>query len=165
MSPYAVCVCFILRETADGRTEVLLGRKKDGLGSGNIVGPGGKIEPGESEVQAIVREISEEVGLDVDPDALRRVGRVEYEFPTHRSWSQNSTIFLLPDWSGAEPIESDELAPAWYDVDALPLDDMWDDARLWLPGALAGETVAGRFRFGADRATVEEFELGADALG
>lgn len=165
MSPYDVCICFILRHTADGRTEVLLGRKKDGLGSGKVVGPGGKVEAGETHLQAIVREISEEVGLDVEPDALRRVGRVEYEFPSHRSWSQNSTIFVLRDWTGPEPTESEELAPAWYDVDALPLGEMWDDARLWLPAALAGESISGRFRFGDDRATVEEFELGADARG
>ena len=40
-----VCVCYLLRER-DGTTEVLLGRKKHGLGEGYYVGLGGKLERG-----------------------------------------------------------------------------------------------------------------------
>ena len=42
-----VCVCYLLRERA-GVAEVLLGRKKHGLGMGYFVGLGGKLEPGQS---------------------------------------------------------------------------------------------------------------------
>ncbi|MET0989706.1 MAG: NUDIX domain-containing protein, partial [Glaciihabitans sp.] len=58
-----VCVCYLLRMTDAGGTEVLLGRKKTGLGTGRLVGPGGKLEPGESARAAAVREVAEEVGL------------------------------------------------------------------------------------------------------
>ena len=44
---YEVCVCYLTRVAADGRREVLLGRKRTGLGLGKIVGPGGKVELGE----------------------------------------------------------------------------------------------------------------------
>ena len=47
-------------------------------------------------------------------------------------------------WEG-EPRPSDEVVPAWYRRDAVPYDEMWDDARLWLPKVLAGERFRGWF--------------------
>jgi 8-oxo-dGTP pyrophosphatase MutT (NUDIX family) len=78
MSPYQVCVCFITRLSDDGVRQVLLGRKKTGLGSGNIVGMGGKIEEGETPLQAIVREIEEESSLVVRPSDVRQLGFIPF---------------------------------------------------------------------------------------
>lgn len=158
VSPYQVCVAFLLRERADGSVEVLLGRKKTGLGSGNIVGLGGKVEPGESALEAIVREIEEESSLVVAPADLVEMGLVKFAFPYRENWSQDSTVFVTRRWSG-EPQESDEVSPAWYPLDALPLEHMWDDAKHWLPAVLAGERVLGDFTFGEDCATVSHHEL------
>lgn len=41
--------------------------------------PGGKIEPGESPQQALIREIREE--LDTDIEVGERIGTVEYDYP------------------------------------------------------------------------------------
>jgi 8-oxo-dGTP diphosphatase len=157
VSPYQVCVAFILRDGPAGR-EVLLGRKKTGLGSGNVVGLGGKIEAGETALEAVVREIEEESGLVVAPGDLTEMGLVKFAFPYRENWSQDSTVFVTDRFTG-EPQESDEVAPAWYPVDALPLDAMWDDAKYWLPTVLAGGRVLGDFTFGADCATVSAHEL------
>ncbi|TFC16761.1 8-oxo-dGTP diphosphatase [Cryobacterium glucosi] len=148
-----VCVCYLTRELPAGGTQVLLGRKKKGLGLGNIVGLGGKLEPGETAVDAAVREIEEESGLSVAASALTALGVLTYLFPHREAWSQESSVFVCSDWSGT-PRESDELNPVWFDVAALPLDEMWDDARHWLPGVLAGVPVRRTFTFGADLATV-----------
>lgn len=43
--------------------QVLLIHKKRGLGAGNINGPGGRIEPGETPLAAAIRETQEEVGV------------------------------------------------------------------------------------------------------
>ena len=158
MSPYQVCVCFITRRSEQGVRQVLLGRKKTGLGFGNIVGLGGKIEPGETALEAIVREIEEESSLVVDPADLTEVGLVKFAFPFRENWSQDSTVFVGARWSG-EPQESDEVSPSWYPLDELPLDAMWDDAKHWLPAVLAGERVLGDFTFGEDCATVSHHEL------
>lgn len=157
LSPYQVCVAFLLRDGADG-PEVLLGKKKTGLGSGNIVGLGGKIEAGETAVDAIVREIHEESGLVVDPDDVSERGLVRFAFPYRENWSQDSTVFVVTRWTG-EPEESEELTPAWYRVGSLPLDGMWDDARYWLPGVLAGERIFADFVFGEDCTTVSGYEI------
>lgn len=154
-----VCVCYLLRRGADGGTEVLLGRKKFGLGMGNYVGPGGKLEAGESPIEAIVREVYEEVGLRILPSNIRPSGLLSYYFPHKESWSQESSVFVCEEWSG-EPIESDELAPEWFAIDDLPLEQMWDDARHWLPDVLAGQAVRASFTFGADLATVVSRSLG-----
>ncbi|PPF80641.1 NUDIX hydrolase [Subtercola sp. Z020] len=156
--PYQVCVCYLLRRAPDGRAEVLLGQKLTGLGAGRLVGPGGKVEPGESAIEAIVREVQEETGIRVAPGDLREVGFLDYEFPHRRAWSQQSTVFTATRWEG-EPIASEELAPRWIAVDAIPFERMWDDAKHWLPAVLAGGEVRAWFSFAADNATVAASDL------
>ncbi|AWB87783.1 8-oxo-dGTP diphosphatase [Mycetocola zhujimingii] len=154
-----VCVCYILDETPEDGYRVLLGEKKKGLGLGKLVGPGGKLEPGETPAQAAVREVFEESGLRVIEDDLVLLGRIRYEFPTREAWSQVSWVFATRSWHG-DIIESDELLLRWHRVDAIPFDRMWDDAKYWLPGVLAspdaGDVIERRFVFGADLSTVIE---------
>lgn len=149
-----VCVCYLLRERR-GRTEVLLGRKKHGLGQGYFVGLGGKLEPGESPVDAAVREVFEESGVRVVATDLEPRGLLTYLFPHREAWSQESSVFVCRRWRG-EPAASDELDPEWFDLAAVPLGEMWDDASRWLPDVLAGGSVRRTFVFGVDLATVVE---------
>jgi 8-oxo-dGTP diphosphatase len=149
-----VCVCYLLRESGSG-TEVLLGRKKHGLGAGNFVGLGGKLEPGESAVDAAVREVFEESGVVVAASDLEPRGQLSYWFPHREAWSQESNVFVCRSWRG-EPSGSDELDPEWFALERVPYDEMWDDARRWLPGVLAGASVRRSFVFGEDLATVVE---------
>lgn len=148
-----VCVAYLCREH-DGVRQVLLGRKKRGLGIGHFVGLGGKFEEGEDEQDAIRREIEEESGVRVAAADLDRRGDLYYLFPHRPAWSQRSTVFVVTTWSG-NPSPSDELDPVWFDIDALPLDEMWDDAKHWLPGVLDGGHVSHEFVFASDLASVE----------
>jgi 8-oxo-dGTP diphosphatase len=154
MSLPEVCVCYLLRTAPDGRQQVLLGRKKTGLGLGRLVGPGGKLEPGETPQQAIVREVLEEVGVQVDVADLELMGELTYPFPHTPKWSQKSWVFRAHRWQG-EPVESEELKPGWVDVATIDFDLMWDDARYWVPATLAGSPVNATFQFAADGRTVE----------
>ncbi len=145
---YDVCVVYLLRQGAD-RTEILLGEKLTGLGVGKLVGAGGKVEPGETPVEAAVREVAEELGVAVDVAALEPISCITYPFVDRDAWSQRSFGFIARSWTG-EPRESVELRPAWFNVDAIPFDRMWADAATWLPGALAGEFVERTIAFRAD---------------
>lgn len=149
---FEVAVTYLLRSTPGG-AEVLLGRKLTGIGAGRVVGPGGKLEPGEDAATAAAREVEEEVGIEVAVDDLVRVAELAYDFPHRPAWSQRSTAFLARTWTGT-PRASDELVPSWHPVAELPLEQMWDDARLWLPRALAGGLIRAECAYGADNQTV-----------
>lgn len=131
--------------------QVLLGYKKSGFGQGNYVGIGGKMEEGESTVEAAKREIFEEIG--VDATELKSAGIVKFYFPKEH-WNQEVHIFLVTEWVG-KPEESEEIAPKWFPVDELPLDEMWDDAKHWIPKILAGEEITGEFLFNDDLSAID----------
>ena len=140
-----------------GDAQILLGEKLTGLGAGKFVAPGGKLEPGESARDAAVREVFEEVGITVAAADLEQVATFDYVFPFRPAWSQRSTAFIARRWEG-EARGSAELAPAWYSVDALPLERMWADARLWLHRVLAGERIAVECSYAADNDSVAAWD-------
>jgi 8-oxo-dGTP diphosphatase len=150
------CLCLIRRNSPAG-PQVLLGLKKSGFGAGKWVGLGGHVEPGEKPVAAAVREVEEESSLLVPGDSLQHMASIEFRFPIRPSWDQATDVFVTSVYQG-EPAESDEVAPRWFDEDALPLDLMWDDARYWLPIVLAGEHVDVLITFADDCATVARME-------
>lgn len=141
--------------TADG--QVLLGLKRRGFGQGKVVGLGGKIEPGEDLRSAAARELSEEAGLLIDPGRLELAARLTFLFPAYPAWNHLMHVFVARAWQG-EITESEEVAPQWYSVSALPLSQMWDDGRLWLPRVLAGERLAITCVYGSDLETVMAVE-------
>lgn len=116
--------------------ELLLIRKKRGLGAGLINGPGGKIDPGETPVQAAVREVIEEVSLT--PTSPRWVGRLRFQFVD--GLRLQVEVFRSATFTGT-PTESPEALPFWCHREALPFDEMWADDRIWMPQMLADEQV------------------------
>jgi 8-oxo-dGTP diphosphatase len=161
-----MCLCILTRRSPSGEREVLLGRKKTGFGTGKIVGLGGHVEPGETALDATVREVAEESGLRVDPADLREAAAVTFQFPTRPEWDMQVTVFVGDRFTG-EAQESDEIAPRWYPLDDLPVQDMWDDNQYWLLQVMDGPHLTARFVFAADCETVETslIELGPTVIG
>ncbi len=133
-------LCFVVRGG-----EILLIHKKRGLGAGKINGPGGRIEPGESPMEAAIRETQEELG--VIPVNLSQGGELQFQFTD--GYSLHCTVFLAEDCQG-EAIETDEAVPCWTPLGQIPYDSMWEDDRHWLPGMLQGKIFQARFRFQDD---------------
>jgi 8-oxo-dGTP diphosphatase len=131
---------FVVRE---GR--ILLIRKKRGLGAGKINGPGGRLEPGEAPEAGAVREVEEE--LRVTPVGLCGLGENRFQFVD--GYSIHVFVFAAADCVG-EPTETEEAAPLWVGLDAIPYGEMWEDDALWLPLVLQGRRFAGRFLFDGD---------------
>ena len=129
--------------TTDGERsagdETLLIRKKRGVGSGQWVGPGGKVEAGETPRECVVREVREEVGIDVlDPE---KAGVFVYRSD---DWDAVVHVFRATEYEGT-PEETEEADPAWFPVEDLPFSEMWATDRKWLPVVLDGGTFRGRF--------------------
>ncbi|UEL29898.1 8-oxo-dGTP diphosphatase [Pseudarthrobacter sp. L1SW] len=139
MAGAAVALCFLLREV-DGAPQVLLGLKKTGFGRGKIVGIGGHVEAGETDADAVIREVREEADVRLRHEDLRDAGVVRFVFPARPEWDMDTRLFTARSWEG-EPTESIEIAPAWFDAAALPVDRMWQDADHWLPVVLEGGRV------------------------
>jgi len=134
-------VLFVIKE---GR--ILLIEKKRGLGAGKINGPGGKIDPGETPLEAIIRETQEE--LLITPHAPRKLGELQFAMSDHPDILCH--VYRADDFTGT-PTETDEAVPVWASLEEIPYHRMWEDDRHWLPLVLEDQTFIGRFVFEGER--------------
>ena len=135
---------------------ILLIRKKRGLGAGKISGPGGRLDPGETPFDCAVREVEEE--LHTTPIGLEQLGELRFQFVD--GYSISATVFRAFEYEG-DPVETDETAPIWAPLDALPFEEMWADDRVWLPLVVEGRRFSGRFVFDGDTMLDHEIEVEA----
>jgi len=124
---------------------VLLIRKKRGLGAGKVNAPGGKLEPGETPLAAVIRETEEEIC--VTPADLHEMGELSFQFAD--GYSLFCHVFVAHAFEG-EPTETEEAAPFWVRIDEIPYAEMWSDDAHWLPMVLEGRRFRGYFEFDGD---------------
>jgi len=113
---------------ADGRLLLIRRRNEPGRGLWSV--PGGRVEAGESDADAVVREMAEETGLVVRPGALiGRVRRGPFTIADYRCSVVGGTLRPGDDatearWCDAATLTSLPLVPLLYDTlrewDALP---------------------------------------------
>jgi 8-oxo-dGTP diphosphatase len=130
-------LCFVIRGD-----EILLIRKKRGLGAGKINGPGGRLEPGETPLECAIRETREELGIT--PTNIELAGELSFQFTD--GYALFGSVFRAAGCEGV-PIETEEAVPRWTPVHAIPYEQMWADDELWFPYLFAGRHFAGRFLF------------------
>ncbi|KAJ6499533.1 NUDIX hydrolase domain-like protein [Mycena vitilis] len=136
--------------------KLLLGYKKRGLGLNKYNGFGGKVEPGESTLDAALRELQEEAGITAP---LEHAGTLLFVVPGEK-WA-HIDIFRAEEYSGTIT-ESDEMRPEWFDKTNIPFDNMWyvgpsfavvsintrrDSDRYWLPLLLSKQPFSARADF------------------
>lgn len=143
MTEQLATLCYILKDE-----QLLLIRKKRGIGAGKINGPGGKVDPGETPLAAAIRETQEEIGvLPLDPQP-----RGDLVFRFADGLVLRCIVYLARDYSG-EPRETDEAVPWWFPVNALPYSEMWEDDASWIPLLLEGKHFAGSIDVDGERVT------------
>lgn len=132
-----VTICFFMK---DGK--VLLAMKKRGFGQGKWNGYGGKVYEGESIEKCATREIEEESGLRVMESDLKKAAVIDFSFENNEKWDQQAHVYTMHRWNG-DLVETEEMKPQWFGVDALPLNEMWIADREWLPMVLSGKIIQG----------------------
>jgi 8-oxo-dGTP diphosphatase len=109
-----VLVAAVALIDADGR--VLLAERPPGKAMAGLWEfPGGKVGPGETPEQALIREIKEELGIDVTSNCL-----APFTFASHRyeHFHLLMPLYLCRVWNGlVEPREGQRLA--WVRVERL----------------------------------------------
>lgn len=145
---------FIIRDD-----RILLIHKKLGLGAGKYNGPGGRIESGETPLQAAIREVEEEIC--VTPSGIHPAGELLFQFVDGHSIQ--GYVFTATGLSG-EPRETREAVPHWFPLSHIPYHNMWADDRVWMPLALAGQSFLGRFLFEGDQMLGCEITLTGPAI-
>src|SRR5205809_7860218 len=107
------------------RPEGVLLQKRDDNGLWGL--PGGSVEPGESVTEAVVREVREETGLEVEP--VRLIG--VYSAPEHHqivTYPDGNVIHYVSSSfecrvvSGALACSHESLELGWFDPERLPTD-------------------------------------------
>ena len=124
--------------------QVLLGMKKRGFGEGLYNGFGGKVDTYETIEGAAARELFEEAG--VTALTLEKIGILEFSFAEEPTLELVMHIFKTNNFSGA-PIESPEMKPRWFSINAIPYSHMWTSDIVWFPLFLSGQKFTGKFRF------------------
>ena len=101
-------------------------RRSDQPHAGKWEFPGGKVEPGESPAQALVRELGEE--LDILVDGVQEVRRYEYSYPGKAPI--RLVFFRVDRYVGS--LQAAQFADLkWESCKALPTYDFLDgDARI-----------------------------------
>lgn len=105
----------------DDARRILLIRRGHPPGEGQWSVPGGRVEPGESDAEAVVREVREETGLEVRAGTL--LGAVVREGPgaTYDIYDYTAVVT-----GGDLAAGDDAAAAAWYPLDALGTVDLVD---------------------------------------
>jgi mutator protein MutT len=125
--------------------EILLAMKKRGFGANRYNGVGGKIDPGETVEEALIRECQEEI--EVTPLHFWKVAEHDFVQNTGKNpWRMYVHAYLCDEWKG-EPVETEEMAPEWFNLKDIPYDNMWQDDVFWIPQVLAGKKLVGKFTF------------------
>jgi 8-oxo-dGTP diphosphatase len=114
MAEIVIAAALLVRDDGD----TLLVRKR---GTTVFLQPGGKIEPGETAAQALVRELLEELGLSVDASRLEPLGRFEAQAANEADHRVVANLFRV-DIGADEPVgmAAEIDAIAWISVNAPP---------------------------------------------
>lgn len=141
-------LCFLVKKYDGKIVEILLGMKKRGFGIDKWNGVGGKLQINESSLECVIRETQEEIG--VLPINLEHCAQLNFDFIGQPDIGQNVDVFITDKWQGKIK-ESEEMRPAWFQIDKIPYEQMWWDDKYWLPKILQGEKLRGEFVFKDDK--------------
>lgn len=133
---------------------ILLGKKKRGFGAGRYNGFGGKLDSGETVLESVKRELKEEADIEV-ADILK-IGEVTFYLNDDKDGEILFVHIYLGKGIIGTPIETEEMIPEWFDINAIPYEMMWPDDIYWYPYALKEIPFEGYCKFAGDNTTITD---------
>ncbi|KAJ4463984.1 NUDIX hydrolase domain-like protein [Lentinula edodes] len=136
--------------------KVLLGYKKRGFGLHKYNGFGGKVELGETSLEAAARELEEEAGIK---SALKHIG-ILFFLSDGEDCAFHIDIYRGDGFAGVIT-ESEEMRPEWFSTSAdnspdtgeapsIPYEQLWETDPYWFPYLLSNTPFRGRADFRMD---------------
>ncbi len=108
--------------------------------------PGGKVEKGENPEEAMKREWEEETGGEIR----------KMEWISTQEWCMDGKY----EFARAYRVWGDAPRAKWVDMEKF-LENTWPEVKIWLPRALQGEKIYGRFSFkGRELVEWEVYSMG-----
>ena len=103
----------------DAAGRVLIAQRPPGKAlAGRWEFPGGKLQPGEAPYDGLVRELREELGVEVG--AAERLLRYSHDYPDRVVWLD---MWIVSAWSG-DPVGLDGQALKWVEPSRLQEEDI-----------------------------------------
>jgi 8-oxo-dGTP diphosphatase len=95
------------------RNEVLVAERPEGKRlAGRWEFPGGKVEAGETPEAAMVRELNEELGIDVAPETLEPFWFLSHDYMAEYGFHLLMPVYLCRQWQGT-PHALEHAAITW----------------------------------------------------
>ena len=116
-------------------------KKRNDMHAGKWNGLGGKLDPGETPEECVVREVREESGLELSAPVLRGV----LTFPAFSQGEDWYAFVYVADRFTGELIDSAEGVLAWVDDDKLAQLNLWEGDRIFLPWLDSQGFFSGKF--------------------
>lgn len=81
-----------------------------------FVAPGGKLEPGETAEQALVREMMEELQVEVNPDTFEELGTFYAQAAGNEDKKLEMKVFIIHDFTGELTASSEVEEMKWINT-------------------------------------------------
>ncbi len=134
------------------------GKKAQDIHLGKWNGLGGKCELGETPREAAVREVREESGIVVAPDALSCLGMIQFpNFKPHKKEDWWVTVFRGELALRSTPAQCPEGELQWIDQSKIMALPLWAGDALFLPRVLRGEAFFGSIFYEGENVARAEF--------
>lgn len=136
-------LCYVKQ---NGKTLMLHRVKKDNdIHAGKWNGLGGKLEPGESPEQCIIREVREEAGLEiVSPRYHGLLIFADFAGDDWYVW-----VFTADEFNG-KLIESNEGRLEWIPDEEVTALNLWPSDQIFLPWLKTDKIFSARFQYHGD---------------
>lgn len=134
-------LCHIINDN-----KLLLKKASRGIGKGRWNALGGKLEYEEEPPEECVdREVFEESGLKVKN--LFKHGVLRFYSAGTEKLNVTVHLYSTTEYDGEIVVREGEDNVQWFEIDKIPMTEMWDDDNYWLELMLKGRRFNGDFYF------------------